>query len=159
MEMERIRESADDGELVIRRCGLGRPGRRSRYGVPVCRHETAAVVIRDLGVVDVRRIRPALRRPCRYGQVQTVHACTVAHVIDPDPSGGADCRYLAESERQVRVYIDAFRPVSRAKYNLLCRRACRKACQGGHHDGNPNTFHHRESFRGRQVFLPPMQMY
>ena len=139
MEMERVRESADDGELVLRRRGLGRSRRGAGHGVPVRRHETAAVVVRDLGIVDVRRVRPALRRPRRHRQVEAVHAFAARHVPDPDPSARAHRRHLAESERQMRVHIDPYRPVRRAQGNSLCRRARRRAyrcnrysCSHGH---------------------------
>ena len=145
MEMERVRESADDGELVLRRCGLGRSRRGAGHGVPVRRHETAAVVVRDLGIVDVRRVRPALRRPRRHGQVEAVHALAARHVPDPDPSLIAHRRHLAESERQMRVHIDPYRPVRRAQGNLLCRCARRKTRHRCHHYESQDPFHHREN--------------
>ena len=114
MEMERVRESADDGELVLWRRGLDRSRRGAGHGVPVRRHETAAVVVRDLGIVDVRRVRPALRRPRRHGQVETVHALTARHVPDPDPALVAHRRHILECDREVRVHIDPNRPVRRA---------------------------------------------
>ena len=113
MEMERVRESADDGELVLGRRGFGRSRRGAGHGVPVRRHLGPAVVVRDLGIVNVRRIRPALRRPRRHGQVQAVHAFSVSHIIDPDPALSAHGRRFTEREDQMRVHIDPFGPVRR----------------------------------------------
>ena len=127
MEMERVREPADDRELVLRRRGLGRSGRRTGHGVPVRRHEIPAIVVRNLGIVDVRRVGPALRRPRRHGQVQTVHAFAAAEVIDPDPALMADGRRLAEGERQMGVHIDPFRPLRRGQRYICGGGAGRKA--------------------------------
>ena len=131
MEMERVRETADDGQLVLRRRGLGRPRRGAGHGIPVRRHETAAVVVRNLGIVDVRRIRPALRRPRRHGQVEAVHALAAPHVPDPDPPARAHRRHLRERERQVRVHIDPFRPIRRAQRDICGGRAGDSACRHG----------------------------
>ena len=132
MEMECVREPADDGELVLRRRGLGRPRRGAGHGIPVRRHETPAVVVRDLGIVDIRCIRPALRRPRWHGQVETVHARAALDVPDPEPSARAHGRFLREGERQVRVHMDPFRAVRREQCNLL-RRCAR---HGFHSRGN-----------------------
>ena len=113
MEMERVRESADDGELVLGRRGFGRSRRGAGHGVPVRRHLGPAVVVRNPGIVDVRRIRPALRRSRRHGQVQAVHARAAPDVIDPDPSLIAHDGRLREREREMRVHIDPFGPVRR----------------------------------------------
>ena len=111
MEVEPVREAADDGELVVVRRGLGRPGGCSGKGVPVRRNDAARIVVGNFRIVDVGSVGTALRRARRHRQVQTVHTLARSLVVDPDPSLLPNGGHLVESELEMGVHIDGLGPI------------------------------------------------